>query len=421
MSPFLPTAGGLGLRLVDLHVPGAVRSGEPVQLRCEYDLENAELYSVKWYKNNVEFYRYLPSDVPPGQSYELLGTFVDVSCALHAARPPDAIVVVCSVVKYAHLVPVSRIIHKGQIEDKNNVFLEKTDLNTEGMYGCEVSTEGPGFKTVKGERELRIYVLPEEGPVMEGFQPRYQVGRPSKHHLLLPTFQTHRYAQVVRQQQRRPYQVRDPGRHDASRKRAAKHFHHASLRGATRARVARRDPLQVHVVRHTGAFTQQRRSSSSATRDRPADERLKESNSPRILSEKSRYEVGDDVDVNCTSIITEHPVELRWFVNDHEVKGPEAVRFPNVRYADGTQAAVLGLRFRVEARHFSDSDGLRLKCTATQSRVVALSSEETVQGAHQRSSGFRFASDRAISSLDGGHIARLFCWWWILKTLRSIL
>ncbi|KAK8758916.1 hypothetical protein V5799_003451, partial [Amblyomma americanum] len=69
--------GGLCLRLVDLHVPGAVRSGEPVQLRCEYDLENAELYSVKWYKNNVEFYRYLPSDVPPGQSYELVGTFVD--------------------------------------------------------------------------------------------------------------------------------------------------------------------------------------------------------------------------------------------------------------------------------------------------------------------------------------------------------
>ncbi|CAN7997845.1 unnamed protein product, partial [Ixodes pacificus] len=110
------------LRLVDLHVPGAVRSGEPVQLRCEYDLESAELYSVKWYKNNVEFYRYLPSDVPPGQSYELLGTFVDHSRS-----------------------------------DKNNVFLEKTDLNTEGMYGCEVSTEGPGFKTVKGERELRIY------------------------------------------------------------------------------------------------------------------------------------------------------------------------------------------------------------------------------------------------------------------------
>ncbi|KAH8040741.1 hypothetical protein HPB51_012056 [Rhipicephalus microplus] len=134
----------------------------------------------------------------------------------------------------------------------------------------------------------------------------------------------------------------------------------------------------------------------------PSGRAPQESNSPRILSEKSRYEVGDDVDVNCTSIITEHPVELRWFVNDHE-------------------AAVLGLRFRVEARHFSDSDGLRLKCTATQSRVVALSSEETVQGAHQRSSGFRFASDRAISSLDGGHIARLFCWWWILKTLRSIL
>ncbi|XP_075536349.1 cell adhesion molecule 4-like [Dermacentor variabilis] len=378
--------GGLCLRLVDLHVPGAVRSGEPVQLRCEYDLENAELYSVKWYKNNVEFYRYLPSDVPPGQSYELLGTFVDHSRS-----------------------------------DKNNVFLEKTDLNTEGMYGCEVSTEGPGFKTVKGERELRIYVLPEEGPLMEGFQPRYQVGdqvnitcysRPSKPIATLKWF-VNNNAVPAKYETRAGTTRHENGLQSTS----------TTLHFEMRPEHVSRDVIRFKCT----SFVTQAHSRSSeelviGDKGPPSGRAPQESNSPRILSEKSRYEVGDDVDVNCTSIITEHPVELRWFVNDHEVKGPEAVRFPNVRYADGTQAAVLGLRFRVEARHFSDSDGLRLKCTATQSRVVALSSEETVQGAHQRSSGFRFASDRAAtSSLNGGRFARLFCWWWILKTLRSAL
>ncbi|XP_023238496.1 uncharacterized protein LOC111637270 [Centruroides sculpturatus] len=66
-----------GLKMCDLDVPGAVIAGKSVWLRCGYDLEEDELYSVKWYKNNVEFYRYLPSDVPPGQKYDLLGVYVD--------------------------------------------------------------------------------------------------------------------------------------------------------------------------------------------------------------------------------------------------------------------------------------------------------------------------------------------------------
>ncbi|UYV82868.1 hypothetical protein LAZ67_22001158 [Cordylochernes scorpioides] len=72
------TAGiGWALRLSRLEVPSAVVLGEPAWLNCSYDLESDELYSVKWYKNNVEFYRFLPSDRPPGQKYDLKGVFVD--------------------------------------------------------------------------------------------------------------------------------------------------------------------------------------------------------------------------------------------------------------------------------------------------------------------------------------------------------
>lgn len=255
---------------------------------------------------------------------------------------------------------------------------------------------------------------------MEGFQPRYQVGdqvnitcysRPSKPIATLKWF-VNNNAVPAKYETRAGTTRHENGLQSTS----------TTLHFEMRPEHVSRDVIRFKCT----SFVTQAHSRSSeelviGDKGPPSGRAPQESNSPRILSEKSRYEVGDDVDVNCTSIITEHPVELRWFVNDHEVKGSEAVRFPNVRYADGTQAAVLGLRFRVEARHFSDSDGLRLKCTATQSRVVALSSEETVQGAHQRSSGFRFASDRANSSLNGGRFARLFCWWWILKTLRSVL
>ncbi|PRD34601.1 UNVERIFIED_CONTAM: hypothetical protein NCL1_14117 [Trichonephila clavipes] len=70
-----------GLKFVQLDIPGALHSGESTWLKCQYELGVDELYSVKWYKNNVEFFRYLPSDMPAGQNYELLGVYVDLPYA----------------------------------------------------------------------------------------------------------------------------------------------------------------------------------------------------------------------------------------------------------------------------------------------------------------------------------------------------
>lgn len=72
-------AGCISAKFAYLGVPGFVLKGEPVWLDCGYDLEDDELYSVKWYKDNVEFYRYLPSDQPSAQMYKLDGVYIDVS------------------------------------------------------------------------------------------------------------------------------------------------------------------------------------------------------------------------------------------------------------------------------------------------------------------------------------------------------
>ncbi|KAK8787445.1 hypothetical protein V5799_022779 [Amblyomma americanum] len=71
-----------GLRLVRLDMPSAVIRGDPVWLNCSFDLEADDLYSVKWYKNHREFFRYLPNESPPGQAYKLSGVYVD-------SRPED--------------------------------------------------------------------------------------------------------------------------------------------------------------------------------------------------------------------------------------------------------------------------------------------------------------------------------------------
>lgn len=72
-----------GLRIKRLSVPESVANGSSVQLTCDFDLQGETLYSVRWYKNYVEFYRFLPSNVPtPAHSSHLTGAVVDVSRSL---------------------------------------------------------------------------------------------------------------------------------------------------------------------------------------------------------------------------------------------------------------------------------------------------------------------------------------------------
>ncbi|CAG2111059.1 unnamed protein product, partial [Medioppia subpectinata] len=112
----------LALRLTRVDVPPSVIIGNPVWLNCSYELENDELYSIKWYKSNGEFYRWVPKDIPPGQKYESRGIHLDLKKSSFG-----------------------------------NVFLSMTDLHTDGTYRCEVSAEAPSFQTVKREKELRVY------------------------------------------------------------------------------------------------------------------------------------------------------------------------------------------------------------------------------------------------------------------------
>lgn len=67
------------LKGMRLNVPRAVRAGHSVTLGCEYDLEGAQLYSVKWYRENDEFYRYVPKEEPPIRVFPIQGIRVDVS------------------------------------------------------------------------------------------------------------------------------------------------------------------------------------------------------------------------------------------------------------------------------------------------------------------------------------------------------
>lgn len=59
--------------------PNVVQINQHSILRCQYDLGNASLYSVKWYRGAHEFYRYTPRDHPDTKIFPFGGIHIDVS------------------------------------------------------------------------------------------------------------------------------------------------------------------------------------------------------------------------------------------------------------------------------------------------------------------------------------------------------
>ena len=68
-----------GIRIKNLKIPHHATKGEDVRMECVYDLEADKLYSIKWYRNGHEFYRYIPSDRPRTTIFDRPGINVDVS------------------------------------------------------------------------------------------------------------------------------------------------------------------------------------------------------------------------------------------------------------------------------------------------------------------------------------------------------
>ncbi|XP_052122550.1 uncharacterized protein LOC127749236 [Frankliniella occidentalis] len=68
-----------GLRLLHVSVPPVLLRGETASLQCEYELGGDRLYSVQWYKDDDEIYRFVPRAGMQKHSYLVDGVHVDVS------------------------------------------------------------------------------------------------------------------------------------------------------------------------------------------------------------------------------------------------------------------------------------------------------------------------------------------------------
>ncbi|XP_076330228.1 uncharacterized protein LOC143235866 [Tachypleus tridentatus] len=346
-------AQGSSLRLVDIEVNSVVQKGDPVWLNCTFDQESEDLYSVKWYKNSVEIYRYLPKEHPQAQSYEQPGVYIDMDRS-----------------------------------SVGHVYLQKTDLESEGIYRCEVSAEAPSFQTERGEKELRIYVLPRETPTVTGTHDHYSVGdlvnvtcsaKPSKPAAYLQWYINDKKAPVHFEW---PLSPLKEGRLLGSRlglRFVVKHAHlwHGTLNLRCSSVIAQEYSRSVEEL---------------YIKDMPKSSELRSAkDGPRINGQKSTYRLGESVVANCTSPKVKEAPKLRWFLNENEVLPEYVTRYPLVEHPDGLESTLLGIHFNVREHHFRNGE-MRLNCTAIFKKIVDTSHVETVIGASQQSSGLQVSA-----------------------------
>lgn len=110
-------------------------------LSCNFDLGEGKLYSVKWYKDEFEFFRYMPEGNPQILTFPLNGVNLDLSQS-----------------------------------NMTVITLKPLELNSSGSYRCEVSTDGPNFETVVLNRNMTVMEFPSDDPVIDGIQPWYNFG-----------------------------------------------------------------------------------------------------------------------------------------------------------------------------------------------------------------------------------------------------
>ncbi|XP_052124403.1 uncharacterized protein LOC113202665 isoform X2 [Frankliniella occidentalis] len=110
-------------------LPVAARVGAAAQLSCLYDLEGSQLYSIKWYLDDSEFYSFVPKEQPATRLYPDHGISVDLAQS-----------------------------------NAYNVTLLNVTRSLAGFYKCEVSADMPYFHTGIQTGYLRVFEPPSRKP-----------------------------------------------------------------------------------------------------------------------------------------------------------------------------------------------------------------------------------------------------------------
>ncbi|XP_011497931.1 PREDICTED: uncharacterized protein LOC105362239 [Ceratosolen solmsi marchali] len=133
-------------------IPEAVEHGHEATLRCYYELEQAPLYSLKWYRGSFEFYRFSPSENPATKIFNFSWIEVDPSNS-----------------------------------NESQVTIQNVDFPLSGNFSCEVTTDAPTFLTASSSKTLTVVSVPKSKPVIISERGRYEPGETLKANCSTPS------------------------------------------------------------------------------------------------------------------------------------------------------------------------------------------------------------------------------------------
>lgn len=137
---------------MELTVPSLADPRHELILGCRFDMGGEELNSVKWYKDEQEFFRYTPLRQPHVMSFPVAGVHL-VGDSAYDTRDSQ-----CGV-------------------DRCIVKLERlTTAHSGGSYRCEVSTEAPAFRVAFDTANVTVAAVGREDPRVQGVLPVYAPG-----------------------------------------------------------------------------------------------------------------------------------------------------------------------------------------------------------------------------------------------------
>ncbi|KAA0192117.1 hypothetical protein HAZT_HAZT001621 [Hyalella azteca] len=113
-----------GVRVLAVDVPPYVNRGDDAELECHYDLAHLQLYSLKWYRDDDEFFRFMPSEDPAQVVLPVPGVQVEMANSTGAT-----------------------------------LLLKAVTRQTEGHYKCEVLSDAPEYYTADRSAPLLVVAL----------------------------------------------------------------------------------------------------------------------------------------------------------------------------------------------------------------------------------------------------------------------
>ncbi|XP_037791766.1 uncharacterized protein LOC119587087 [Penaeus monodon] len=136
---------------------------------------------------------------------------------------------------------------------------------------------------------------------------------------------------------------------------------------------------------------------------------------PHISGMRTKYHVGDLVQVNCTSSPSKPAAALMWYINDKQADSGFLVDYAPVSNGGGLETSILGLHFRARMSHLRHGH-LKLRCSATIAAVYYREKTIFARG-FLTHNGDVLESRGIFSGSDGRGLTGL----WVLAPLVGVL